>query len=119
MIGFVKGFLGSVCADAEIATDYRIEAGELLRRHEAPRVTPESVRPAYCAEPEGSETQRVEAWRRYLIDRRKWKLVMDSREERLKPDAPCPLSPGWADDLYADNFVPPLGWPPQAVFGPC
>ena len=119
VIGFVKGFLGSVCADAEIATDYRIEAGELLRRHEAPRVTPESVRPAYCAEPEGSETQRVEAWRRYLIDRRKWKLVMDSREERLKPDAPCPLSPGWADDLYADDFVPPLGWPPQAVFGPC
>ena len=43
---------------------------------------------------------------------------MDSREERLKPDAPCPLSPGWADDLYADDFVPPLGWPPQAVFGP-
>ncbi|MGC2081598.1 MAG: hypothetical protein WA728_37385 [Xanthobacteraceae bacterium] len=44
---FVKKFLGSVCADVDTAVDYRVEAAELLRRHEAPRVTPENVRPAY------------------------------------------------------------------------
>jgi AraC-like DNA-binding protein len=36
---FVKRFLESVCASVDIAADYRIEAGELLRRHEAPRIT--------------------------------------------------------------------------------
>jgi hypothetical protein len=46
---FTKGFLRSVCVSADIPTDYRIEAGELLRRHEAPRVIPENVRPTYRA----------------------------------------------------------------------
>ena len=47
VLDFVKRFLESLCADPEIATDYRIEAGALLRRYEAPRVAPEVVRPTY------------------------------------------------------------------------
>jgi hypothetical protein len=48
--GFAKRFLESLCANADIATDYRIEASELLRRHEAPRITPENVRPNYSSD---------------------------------------------------------------------
>jgi hypothetical protein len=44
---FVRKYLRTVCESTDIATDYKIEAGELLRRHEAPRVTPDSVRPSY------------------------------------------------------------------------
>jgi hypothetical protein len=47
VLEFVKRFLESLCANAEIATDYRIEAGALLRRYEAPRVVSEIVRPTY------------------------------------------------------------------------
>jgi hypothetical protein len=48
VIEFVKKFLGSVCASPDIGNiDYKIEAGELLRRHEAPKVSPETVRPNY------------------------------------------------------------------------
>jgi predicted RNase H-like nuclease (RuvC/YqgF family) len=50
---FVKKYLKSVCESTDIATDYRIEAGELLRRHEAPRIAPETVRPAYRDENAG------------------------------------------------------------------
>jgi hypothetical protein len=107
---FVKRFLETVCASADISADYRIEAGELLRRHEAPRVMSESVRPTYRGD-EGSEAQRVEAWRRHLIDERKWKLARETHN--------VPHWSQWAADLYADDFVPPQsGWPPQAAVGP-
>jgi hypothetical protein len=102
---FVKRFLESVCADADIATDYRIEAGELLRRHEAPRVMSESVRPTY-RENEGSEASRKEAWRKYEIAERELRIVVATRD--VPPE-------GWADDLYSDNYLPPAeGWPGPA-----
>src|SRR5262249_9946919 len=63
---FVTRFLGSVCASADIAVDYKIEAGELLRKHEAPKIGSEIVRPI-CHRNEGSEASRVEAWRSYLV----------------------------------------------------
>jgi len=37
---FAKRFLESLCANADIPTDYRIEAGELLRRSEDVMVRP-------------------------------------------------------------------------------
>ena len=46
-VEFTKRYLESVCTSADVATDYRIEAGELLRKHEAPRVLSEIVRPNY------------------------------------------------------------------------
>jgi len=56
---FTKGFLRSVCVSADIAIDYQIEASELLRKHEAPRVMSEIVRPSYCVS-EPAESEPVE-----------------------------------------------------------
>ena len=42
---FTKRFLESLCANADIPTDYRIEAGELLRRSEDPAIRPSIERP--------------------------------------------------------------------------
>jgi hypothetical protein len=36
---FVKRFLQSLCSNADMHVDHRIEAGELLRRYESPKVT--------------------------------------------------------------------------------
>src|SRR5262249_47044284 len=47
ILDFVKRFLESVCVNAEIATDYQVEAAALLRRYQAPRVVSEVVRPIY------------------------------------------------------------------------
>jgi hypothetical protein len=47
---FAKKYLTSVCGDTGIAFDYRIEAGELLRKHEAPRVVSETIKPTYREE---------------------------------------------------------------------
>lgn len=113
VLELTTGFLESLCANVEIATDHRIAAGELLRKHEAPRVMSEIVRPAYREDGSGSEAERVEAWRSYLLKQRKWKLVMDSQAGSLEPDAPYRLPAGWCDDLNADDFVAPQsGWPP-------
>ena len=108
---FAKGFLESLCADVNVAVDYRIEAGELLRKHEAPRVLSESVRPSYREEA-GTEAERMAAWRNYDYQQRKWKIVMDTMATSLDPDAPYRLPPGWCDDIYPDDYVPPPGWPP-------
>jgi hypothetical protein len=40
VIAFTKRFLESLCANADIPTDYRIEAGELLRRSEDAMIRP-------------------------------------------------------------------------------
>ena len=108
---FVKKYLESLCGSDE-ATDYKIEASELLRKHEAPRIISETVRPSY-RDSGGSEAERTESWQSYLYRQRKWKLVMDSQVMSLEPDAPHRLPAGWCDDLYADDFVAPQsGWPP-------
>jgi hypothetical protein len=44
---FVKRYLTSVCESTDVPVDYRIEAGELLRKHEAQRVMSEIIRPNY------------------------------------------------------------------------
>jgi hypothetical protein len=48
---FTKGFLEALCANADIPADYRIEAAEILRRQEAPKVLSETVRPRYNEQP--------------------------------------------------------------------
>jgi hypothetical protein len=101
---FVKKYLKSLCESADISTDYKIEAGELLRRHEAPRVMSESVRPSY-RDGEGTEADRREAWRSYKIKQRHWDVALNLRD--------VPHWSEWAADLYADDYVPPAeGWPP-------
>ena len=50
------------------------------------------------------EGDRREAWRRYEISQRHWKLSLAIMSTPPK---------GWADDLYADTYQPPSdGWPP-------
>ena len=45
VVEFTKRFLQSICTSTNIAIDYRIEAGELLRRHEDAKIVPQqSVR---------------------------------------------------------------------------
>jgi hypothetical protein len=100
---FTKRFLQSVCVDADIPIDYRIEASELLRKHEAPRVVSETIRPSY-RDGEGTEAERREAWRNYKIKQRHWDVALNLRN--------VPHWSEWAFDLYADDFVAPPGWPP-------
>jgi hypothetical protein len=111
-VELTRGFLESLCANAEIATDHRIAAGELLRKTEAPKVMSEIVRPDYREDGSGSEIERVEAWRSYLLKQRKWRLVKDTEATSLEPGAPYRLPPGWCDEFYRDDFVAPPGWPP-------
>jgi hypothetical protein len=65
---FVRRFLESLCAGPDTHIDHKIEAGELLRKHEAPRVMSEIVRPTYREDekidPEEARRQREEVFRR-------------------------------------------------------
>jgi hypothetical protein len=48
VVEFTKRYLESVCTSTDIGNiDHKVEAAELLRRHEAPRIAPETVRPTY------------------------------------------------------------------------
>ena len=94
-----KEFLTSIFEDSEQHVDIRLDALKLMRKFEAAKVTPRTVR----TNQRGSERDRREAWRNYEIDQRHWKLslaIMDTPP------------PGWADDLCSDDYVPPDGWPP-------
>lgn len=107
VITFVRRFLESVCTSSDIGNiDHKVEAAELLRRHEAPRVTPDSVRPNYSGDSGGTEADRREAWRNYEIAARELKIILATKDTPL---------PGWADDLQSDDYVPPPeGWPGPA-----
>jgi hypothetical protein len=98
---FVKRFLGSVCASADIPVDHKIEAGELLRRHEAPRVMSGSVRPSYS---EGTEADRIAAWQHYEEMQLRFQITVETM------DVP---KPGWADHINSDSYQAPPGWPPK------
>jgi hypothetical protein len=106
-VEFTTRFLRSVCTSADIATDYRIEAGELLRKHEAPRIASESVRPSY-SDDGGTEANRIEAWRTF----ERWQLRREIMFETRDPP-----KPGWDDHLLADTYKPPEGtsMPPVRV----
>jgi hypothetical protein len=107
VVEFTKRFLQSVCESSDIAIDYKIEASELLRRHEAPRIASESVRPAY-SDSGGTEAGRTEAWRTYQRWQLRKQIVLETRN---------PPQPGWDDHLQADTYVAPEGnsMPPVRV----
>jgi hypothetical protein len=94
VVEFTKRFLQSVCESTDIAVDYKIESGELLRRYEAPRIASESVRPSYS---EGdTAANRTEAWRVYERWRLRKQIVLSTRN---------PPQPGWDNHLQADTYV--------------
>jgi hypothetical protein len=108
VVEFTKRFLESVCESADVSNvDYKIEAGELLRKHEAPRIASETVRPSYT---EGdTAANRTEAWRVYERWQLKKQIVIETHD--LPP-------PGWDDHLQRDTYVgPPEGnaMPPVRV----
>ena len=91
---FVKKYLTSVCESTDIAIDYKIEAGELLRRHEAPRVTPDSVRPSYrtdTAEPVEPLADLV-ARRRARQDAYERELALNPAVDALPSDVSSALN---------------------------
>jgi hypothetical protein len=93
-----KEFLTSVFEDDEQQVDIRLDALKLMRKFEAAKVTPKTIRATR------SEGDRREAWRNYEINQRHWNLSLAIRNTP---------PPGWADDLYSDNYVAPDGWPPR------
>jgi hypothetical protein len=94
-----KAFLATVFENSEEGVADRLDALKLMRKFEAAKVTPRSVR----TNQRGSERDRREAWRNYEIDQRHWKLSLAIMDTPPK---------GWADDLYSDDYVAPDGWPP-------
>jgi hypothetical protein len=92
-----KEFLTSIFDDDEQQVDIRLDALKLARKFEAAKVTPRTI---HTTQREGD---RREAWRRYEISQRHWKLSLAIHDTPPK---------GWADDLYSDAYVAPDGWPP-------
>jgi hypothetical protein len=87
--------------DADIAPDYRLEASELLRKHEAPRVMSGTVRPSYEG---GAEADRIAAWRHYEEMQLRYQIAMETH------DVP---KPGWNDAINSESYEAPPGWPPK------
>jgi hypothetical protein len=74
---FAKKYLTSVCESTDVAIDYKIEASELLRKHEAPRIVSETIKPSYReAEPKEPPEPLMQ-----LVARRK------ARQERMELEA--------------------------------
>lgn len=93
-----KAFLESVFEDSEEqSVQDRLDAVKLARKFEAAKVAPRTIHT------KREEMDRREAWRRYEIAQRHWKLSLAIMDTPPK---------GWADDLYADSYEAPDGWPP-------
>ena len=92
-----RAFLETVFEDDEQSVQDRLDAVKLARKFEAAKVAPQTVRTTR------GDGDRREAWRRYEIAQRKWKLVLAIHNVPPK---------GWADDLYSDEYEAPDGWPP-------
>ena len=96
-VAHARAFLESVFADDEQSVQDRLDAVKLARKFEAAKVALPTVRT------KREETDRREAWRRHEIAQRHWKLSLAIMDVPPK---------GWADDLYADDYAAPDGWPP-------
>jgi hypothetical protein len=79
---FVKRFLESA-ASADIPVDYKIEASELLRKYEAPRVMSEIVRPTY-REDEKIDPAEAKRQREEVVARRREHLARQSALDQLE-----------------------------------
>ena len=98
IVQHARAFLESVFENDEQSVQDRLDAVKLARKFEAPKITPRTVHTR-------RETDRREAWRRYEILQRKFKLVLATKDHPPK---------GWDDDLLSPDYLPPPGseWPP-------
>jgi hypothetical protein len=86
-----KTFLVAVLEDRQrVSTDYRLEAGKLLRKAEARKVVHQSVRSAEA-------DQLRETWRDAALARRR---------RRLLNAGLWPPPQDWADDLLSPDYEP-------------
>ena len=96
-VGRAREYLVAVFEDSEQEIADRMDALKLARKFEAAKVTPRTAHTTRL------ETDRTEAWRRYEMSQRRYKIVLAIRN--VPP-------PGWDDDLRAGSYVPPAeGWP--------
>ena len=91
-VGHAREYLVAVFEDSEQAIPDRMDALKVVRKFEAAKVALPTVRTAR------HDADRREAWRRYEISQRHWKLSLAIH------DTP---PPGWADDLYSDDYQAP------------
>jgi hypothetical protein len=96
-VGCARDYLGAVFEDHEQEISDRMDALKLARKLEAAKVAPRTVHTTQ------KETDRTEAWRRYEISQRHWKIALATHDVPPR---------GWADDLHSPDYVAPSGWPP-------
>jgi hypothetical protein len=97
VVAQARDYLVAVVKDQEEVLHDRMDALKLARKFEAAKVTPRTIHTTR------RETDRRETWRNYEIAARELKIILATK------DTP---PPGWADDLYSDDYVPPPeGWP--------
>jgi hypothetical protein len=82
IIEFVRRFLETVCASPDTHVDHKIEAGELLRKHEAPRIMSEIIRPSYREE-EKVDPAEERKRRDEVMARRKAHLERQSAKDEM------------------------------------
>jgi hypothetical protein len=100
VVEHARAFLESVFEDSEEqSVQDRLDAVKLARKFEAPKIALPTTHT------KKQETDRREAWRRYEISQRHWKISLAIHDVPPK---------GWADDLYSDDYEAPNGWPPWA-----
>jgi hypothetical protein len=100
-----RDYLVAVFKDQEEVLHDRMDALKLARKFEAAKVMPRTIHAV-----QETEADRREAWRSYEIAARELKIIL-----AIKDTPP----PGWADDLYSDDYVPPPeGWPGPAPIIP-
>ena len=85
IIEFTKRFLESLCANPDIATDYRVESAALLRQHESPRIKPDSAPPTYREEPADPAEPPPIPLRELLVERRAY---CDQRWREIEAEMP-------------------------------
>jgi hypothetical protein len=81
---YVRRFLESLCASPDTHVDHKIEAGELLRKHEAPRIMSEIVRPSYREDDNKVDPVEAKRLRAETMARRRAHMERQSALDQLE-----------------------------------
>jgi len=101
VVSRAREYLAQVGADKQNeAISDRMDALQILRKHEARKIAPQTVHLT-----RREEADRKEAWREYERGRLKFDIV--------KAGGRPPFPKGWDDAFRSPDYVPPTeGWPP-------